>query len=187
MKPMVMCDVDITVVNTDTQWIDYIGEKLFRDNPGESFARVAQHKALYGTIPYDITELFPEAKKLGIDLFDYWRSDNLYNLLTPIEGAVETLRRMSSQFDVVFVSQAKGGHHKSKYNWVNKWFPFHSGVILTKEKWQVARGACLVIDDRLSVLEKCTEYNPTIGTVLLKTSYTQDSDFIPTMVKEGWS
>lgn len=81
------------------------------------------------------------------DPLDYWRSHTLYDNLTPMSGAVETLRDLSEHFDIVFVSRLKGDHHRSKVYFLKKWFPFMKGFVGTHEKWLLADSFCALIDD----------------------------------------
>ncbi len=121
MKQIIAVDIDNTVVNTGELWHLWL---LSRFKQVRCFKPLKQ--------PYNLTELFelPE----GVDGFDFWRDPSLYNGLQPVKNSVEVLSKLSEKYDIIFVSQAKGWHHKSKFKFIEKWFPFNKGLILTKEK-----------------------------------------------------
>ncbi|MNQ24609.1 5' nucleotidase, deoxy (Pyrimidine), cytosolic type C protein (NT5C) [compost metagenome] len=133
-------DIDGTVINTSTLgWYKYLE------------ARYELNGNIYYKMPYNVSEMFiiPE----GCDPFAYWKDPNLYEGLQPIEGAVEYLQLLKEKgHEIIFISQAKGWHQRSKYYFIDKWFPFKDGVILTKEKWLVDLD--IMIDDSYAVLDK---------------------------------
>ena len=176
-KPIIGVDVDLTIVRTDLAWIEYVGNVLFPNNPGEAFAKIAQWKKLYGSVPYNISEVFLDELQSFSEgqqgLYDFWRSETLYNELEPVEGAVEALRELSEEYRIVFCSAHKGWHAKSKYYFLDRWFPFHSGVVLTKEKWLCSSGWYAIIDDRVDILNKCLEENRDIEAIHFPTMYEQ--------------
>lgn len=118
---VIAIDIDNTVVDTGHLWNHWLSSR-FKLISGRPISKQ----------PYNLTELFtlPE----DTDGFDFWRDPNLYNGLNPIEHSVEVLTKLSETYDIIFVSQAKGWHHKSKFKFIEKWFPFNKGLILTKEK-----------------------------------------------------
>ena len=69
-------DVDLTVVNSDLAWFDWLG-KLCNDT--RTFEEVWEDG---GMIPYNLSTVFdiPEGK----DPFDFWRQENLYDNLWAI-------------------------------------------------------------------------------------------------------
>jgi len=95
----------------------------------------------------DTITLYKEAAKSLSDPLDFWRSEDLYDNLLPMEGAVEKLEQLSKHFDIVFVSRLKGNHHRSKVYWCKKWFPFMIGFVGTHEKWILNDSLVAMIDD----------------------------------------
>lgn len=132
-------DVDLTVVRTDRHWFEWNNRITGKNLTFEGCLDEI------GFLPYDVSSLYP-----GIDKqrsYDYWRQHNLYDSILPMEGSVEALRTMHEQGNkIVFVSALKGDHHKSKFNFLKRYFPFMDGFIGTKEK-QYAR-VDILIDDR---------------------------------------
>lgn len=173
-KPIIGVDVDLTIIDIDLAWIEYVGKKLFPNNYGEAFARVSFYKKQYEDIPYNIADVFKEElEKNPIDLYDFWRSETLYNELEPIEDSVKVLKKLSKDYRIVFCSAHKGWHAKSKYYFLNRWFPFHSGVILTQEKHMCCKGWDVYIDDRVDILNKCKDENENLLVINYSTPYEQ--------------
>lgn len=139
-------DVDLTVVDTGRVWCNWLEYK------GATLDFKAYAKAMdFGRAPYNISKLaiVPDC----VDPLDFWRDPKLYDSLSPLEGSVETLKALHDKgHKIVFVSAIKGDHHKSKYYFLKKHFPFLSGVVFTKEKHFV--NLDVMIDDRCDVLNK---------------------------------
>lgn len=138
-------DVDGTVVDTSIGlWFSYLLSRY----------QLKEDTKPWMKTPYNVSEMFiiPD----GCDPFAFWRDPNLYEGLTPIEGSVNVLRQLKdSGCEIIFISQAKGWHHKSKYHFIDKWFPFKDGVILTKEKHLVS--VDIMIDDSTHILDSMPE------------------------------
>lgn len=95
----------------------------------------------------DTHSLYREASKHLEDPLDFWRAEDLYDNLVPMEGAVEKLEQLSQYFGIVFISRLKGNHHKSKVEFCKKHFPFMVGFIGTHEKWLMKESVVAMIDD----------------------------------------
>lgn len=135
-------DIDGCVVNTGDHWLSYLQ------------GRYEQISHQPYKVPYDCSELF--AIPYDCDPYSFWRDPHLYEGLRPIEGSVGELGRLKgSGHEIVFISQAKGFHHKSKYQFIDRWFPFRDAVILTKEKHYV--NVDIMIDDKYDVLDAFSE------------------------------
>lgn len=157
-NPIIVVDVDITLVRTDRawwRWMEQVTGKHLEDIPAK--------------LPYNISTLFEDSAPEGIDLFDYWRDGCVYHTLVPREGSVECLSALKEQgWDVVFASHIKGLHHKSKVNFLKRWFPFMDGFHATKEKGYLRADA--VVDDRIKFLNQFTS---DIKKFLIATPYEQ--------------
>lgn len=140
---IIAVDVDLTVCETGYEWWKW-AEAMTK--AGFTYEWVSQWYN-YG-IPYGPIW---KTKELAGSVLDYWRGNAVYDHLSPIENSVEVLRQLHERgFDIVFVSTIKGNHHKSKYHFLKRHFPFMKGFVATKEKWLVK--ADVIIDDRNSVL-----------------------------------
>ena len=168
-KPILAVDCDLTVVDSASDWLSYL----------EYYSGFNRTKIKEGDIlPYDLSELFPKVS----NPYQYWRELD-YEQFTPIECAVEKLQILSQHFDIVFISQAKGVHAKSKYYWLEKWFPFNCGVLLTKEKWVVNNSVIGMIDDRQSNLKPFDKDKR----ILYNSPYKQDEECEVGYVIEDWN
>jgi len=117
-------------------------------------------------LPYNLSSLFPSVE----NPMQYW-NDLDYDQFQPLEGSVDALERISTYFDIVFITQIEGGDHgKTKAKWLKKHYPFLKGIVYTKEKFVMNKAVDYMIDDRMSHL-KGFEYQKRI---LFNTPYTQD-------------
>lgn len=153
-KAVLGVDCDVTLVSTDLGWLEWLRKQAPQTYPlGD-----------YEPYPYNLGKLFPNVE----DPYRYWRELD-YSSFSPLPGSVESLRELSKWFDIVFISQHKGTHGKSKYYWLEEHFPFLKGVILTKEKWILNDSVVAMIDDRLEHLEGFDQTKR----ILFETNYTQ--------------
>ena len=95
----------------------------------------------------DTLTLYKQASPHLEDPLDFWRDENLYDNLVPMEGAVEKLEQLSKYFGIVFVSRLKGNHHRSKVYFLKKHFPFMTGFIGSHEKWILNESLVAMVDD----------------------------------------
>lgn len=141
MSKVIAVDVDITTVSSNLAWLHYLGEHY----PLKKGACINYPR------PYDLTTLFqvtPESNG-----FEFWRDAFLYDNLRPREDAVKYIPKIIEMgHKVVFVSQIFPEHSLSKTNFLNKWFPTHSGIIFTEQKEYVNYD--LFIDDSIHQLNK---------------------------------
>ncbi len=134
-------DVDCVVVPTDNMWWEWLKEVTDKDlnlKPKD----------------YDYTKYFKEELGLlGLDGFEFWRDESLYDNVKPFAGAVMALEyiQMKRNAEIVFISTLKGNHHKSKVAFLKKWFNF-AAFLGTKEKEYV--DVDVMIDDRREVLDR---------------------------------
>ncbi len=174
-KKIILCDVDLTVVDPIPLWwrwlqIQYGFILDFGYIAGR--ARLNNEK-----LPYDVSVLFGDAHKnrggeeLKLDPSDFWRNEGIYDLMIPLPGVVEALRKLSKEYEIRFVSHCKGNHHKSKYEFLKRNFPFMSGFAATKEKYMLH--ADIFIDDRNDHLNKMPD---TVLKLQHKSLYKQDED-----------
>lgn len=138
----ILCDVDLTIIETDECWLNWLilNSEYF---DAETYCKDLDEEVL----DYNLSTYFQGLKG---DPYSFWRKDDLYDNLTPLEHSQEVLEKYSDECDLVFVSALKGDHHKSKVNFCKKHFPFMKGFIGTKEKYHVVRNDDILIDDRMS-------------------------------------
>ena len=102
----------------------------------------------------DTLTLYKQASPDLEDPLDFWRDENLYDNLVPMEGAVEKLEQLSKYFGIVFVSRLKGNHHRSKVYFLKKHFPFMTGFVGTHEKYLLNDSLVAMVDDLEDNLSK---------------------------------
>lgn len=102
----------------------------------------------------DTLTLYKQASPHLEDPLDFWRDENLYDNLVPMEGAVEKLEQLSKYFGIVFVSRLKGNHHRSKVYFLKEHFPSMTGFIGTHEKYLLNDSLVAMVDDLEDNLSK---------------------------------
>ena len=95
----------------------------------------------------DTLTLYKQASPHLEDPLDFWRDENLYDNLVPMEGAVDKLEQLSKYFGIVFVSRLKGNHHRSKVYFLKEHFPFMTGFVGSHEKWILNESLVAMVDD----------------------------------------
>lgn len=168
MPRLLGVDCDLCVCPSDTGWYKWLSER------GQQLYQTGD----YEPVPYNLSVLFPTVE----DPYQYWRELD-YDQFTPIEGSVEALKALSTYFDIVFITQVKGTHNKSKYYWLEKHFPFMEGVITTKEKYLMNDSVVAMIDDRKEHLVK---FEPE-KRVLFQTNYLQTVECPVQYTIQGWN
>lgn len=174
-RKVCVVDVDLTVVDAVTPWIDYMNNLTgasFEINEGQSY-------------PYNLTEIFKHYLQSEEDismLFDYWKQKDIYDNLAPYEGAVEALGTLNKRgYDIVFASVVKGDHSKSKYYFLKKHFPFMAGCMFTREKGYIK--ADVVFDDRNEYLK---QFGVPTKRIRFNTQFTQTVDCPVLASIDGW-
>lgn len=167
-------DVDLTVVRSDYGWFDWCNKLSAHKHYAQDFIDSGK------LIPYNFCSLYPDLEVSQV--LDYWRQRDIYDNLSPISGSVEALSYLSKRHEIVFVSTIKGDHHKSKYQFVDRNYPFMDGFIATKEK-KYAR-VDVMIDDRLDVLHKVDRVG--IIPIHFQSPHEQDSIFTPKYTAKDW-
>lgn len=141
-------DFDLVMYPSDQGWIDWLN-KISRVNRQFKYVE-GQEKYNYNTSVY-----YDNFKELtGVDPYSYWDEPHLYDLLKPIDGSVEVLKKVKeSGNNVVVVSHCKGDHLSSKARAIKNNYSFidlnpqsKDGFVATKEKSVVK--ADVMIDDR---------------------------------------
>lgn len=146
-KQTIVCDIDNVVVDSGNLFAEWL-----------LMSEVYLHACKVSSVdPYEnaYTKYNP-AKELNISdekkgiLFNWWKSDTLYDNLNPIEGSVDTLNELSKKYNIVFASHIEGNHGKSKVEFIKKWFPMTSAFAATRQKNMVK--SVVNIDDRVEHL-----------------------------------
>jgi 5'(3')-deoxyribonucleotidase len=159
-------DIDAVLVDSLKKWDRYL----------MSIAGVEESRLPLGEISYNFAIYYPEVE----DCLEFWRLEDLYDDMVPIDGSVNALNKLDSLFDIVYITAIKGNHHKSKFEFIRRYFPTGKGFIATKEKHLV--NVDIMIDDRASNLLK---FENDVYTILFNSPYIQgvSHSFIPC---NGW-
>lgn len=147
-KPYALVDVDLTLVDSVTPWMEWLNAMSGRHETFQSLS-----------YDYNLGKFFTDdLQKYNRCPYDYWRNSCLYDTLRPYPFAKECLARLHDiGYEIIFVSHCKGNHTKSKYNFLQRHFgDIMSGFHATKEKHQCMSGTGrdIFIDDRHDMLNK---------------------------------
>lgn len=171
MKTAIICDVDLTFVDSGTPWLGWMkavygAEPDFSKSSGD------------GQLHYNLSKYFPEPKVHQIPPYDYWEDPFLYDKMTPLPFAVSALRTLKAAgHPIRFVSYCKKGHFGSKARFLKRetgsFLDLENGTTgdgfyATKVKSGVSGG--VIIDDRNEFLN---QFGPGVIKIKFKTPYTQ--------------
>lgn len=134
---VIAIDVDLTVCKIDVLWWEWL---CCITNTMKPFPE--------GEVDYDLSEYFRhELGRAGRDGLDFFRQEGVYDFAEPVAGSVKAIKELKDNgHTILFVSAIKGNHHKSKFLFLQKHFPFMDGFLATKEKQFVK--CDVLIDDR---------------------------------------
>lgn len=149
-KKVIAIDVDLTVVDTLTPWLNWFYSKTLKRVENESRSYNLEH------------EMIDLIKDSGVPPFNplaFWHQSNLYDNLPPLPGSVEAVNRMiEAGYTVVFVSSCVSAHTDSKIRFLQKHFHKDCKFIATFHKELV--DYVLLIDDRLSHIKEGNIHRP---------------------------
>lgn len=168
-KPTLLVDVDLCVVDPIQGWIDHLNETT---NSCISPLSICN----FENVNYDLVSYWKEKLEgTGKDGYEYWRKEDLYDNLKPVAFSQDVLSIFKEDgYNIGFVSSLKGNHHKSKANFLKRYFGFFDFFVGTKEKWALGYiPNSVMIDDRLTNLAPMPEG---VKLVQLMSPYKQDID-----------
>lgn len=154
VNPVVVCDVDLTVVDTLVPYLQW-----FKDHSGQNFPI---HR---GIGEYDWNPIFAE---YGVDAHAFWKQTDLYDDLQPVPHCVEFLTNLvRNGATLVFASHCYQEHEKSKHEFLRRFFdhvPFEFASL--KAKWLLRYD--VLIDDNPAVIGLAAARNS--GVHLMRTT-----------------
>ncbi len=180
-KGVIAVDIDLTVAASDLAYWDWLQlvtsqDKVFPYNTEE--------------LEYNLGEYF--FLPTSCDAMAYWRYDDIYDENTsrtrfdinPVGGSQEVLENLHNLgYEIVFVSQVEGDHHKSKVEWVKRHFPFMSGFLATKEKQYVM--SKIFIDDRNKhLVDNLSPYRIKFNTPYIQDVELDDNELF--LISDDW-
>ena len=168
-KPVFAVDVDLTVVDTLASWVEW-----YEFSTGAVF-------------PWDRTHEKSVNRLMEENMFsplNYWNKEDLYDTLQPMEGAVDALTRISESYRIVFVTKSTAGHLYSKAAFLNRHFPFHSGIVNTSDKGLVE--AEVYVDDFDKYVDKIQEVRPEAKILFMRTKANKHLDVPNVLSVHNW-
>ena len=146
MERSIGVDVDLTIVDTLTEWVEWWEEKTGKEFPWHKIGS-----------DFSINDALKEHMD-ATAVLDFWKKEDLYDDLEPIYGVFKTLSLLSTGYDIYFLSHCQPEHFESKKRFLDRYFPFHSGLINTSRKYQIE--CDIYFDDHCYYVEKIIEHRP---------------------------
>ena len=143
MRKVIGIDVDLTIVDTLTPWLEWYKEKT-----GE--------KINIDDIEYNVEKIMEKCD----NPLKFWKREDLYDNLQPIEEAKKYIDILSNHFDIVFISSTFGEHYKSKERFIERHFPY-ADFIATHTKKYI--DVDYFIDDHKKYIDEVYEYAKSRG------------------------
>ena len=152
-KPILGVDVDLTTLRSDQDWWIWL-----------------KNMTMDGTLPDTVDEFIVDGNRVdyylpahfgkpfndNVDVLDFWRNEGVYDTIQPVDGAVDAIRTLMRNFNIVFVTHNKGNGGRSKYNNLARHFgKGNFGYVVTKEKYLT--GIDALVDDRNDFLNNCAD------------------------------
>ena len=147
-------DVDLTLLDPVFQaggWFDYLESHTKRPYLSEELLK-SEYK---GVLPYNFSILYPDLP--ASEVFYFWKLHDLYQRLQPYKDAVEVVQRLSTKFNIFFISHCKADHFSSKAKWLKDTFQLPNDEFYfsaSKEKEMFSHSLDIMIDDRLDNLNR---------------------------------
>lgn len=154
MNNIFLVDIDGTTVDSPWYWWEYL--KKNSTTPYKYDSEMEYVNSTGKLLPYNYTKCFDNVN----NAFDFWFLPDLYDTMRPIDGAIDALQHINAKYGtkIVFCSHVCGGHYDSKIRFLNKYFPFRAGEIVTGQK-NFAIPSLFAIDDRNSYLNMIDSKN----------------------------
>lgn len=148
--PIIAVDVDLTVVDTLTPWLEWFEKKTGK--------KVLNEDGNYNLVP-EMTELIYESGVRWFDPMEWWKNPHLYSNFSALPWSSYRLRQMSwAGWDVVFVSSCVPEHSRSKKEFIEDCFDFRRGFIDTHDKHFVNYD--VLIDDKVEHIKLGQQHRP---------------------------
>lgn len=150
LRPVIAFDVDLTVVDSLTPWVEWFQKETGLKanlNPSQGL-----HEAGFQMI--DLCK----ANGIDLDVISWWKKPDIYDDLEPMPGVVDFINRCrkTGNDKIVFVSHCFPEHENGKREFVKRFFK-PDGFVSTRDKWSVGYG--VIFDDNPEVMRECIEHN----------------------------
>ncbi len=169
MNKRIICDLDLTVVQSDLGWLEWLtnSSKVFYE---ESY----NHDLLNNQVQYYLPSYFELYE--GVNPMDYWAENRTYPSVKLLPDAERVIKDLyEAGFDIIFVSFCMSckDQFSNKFKFLEKTFDYMLPDELTfipAKKKHYIRGD-YIIDDRNQFL---VEQPDDVKIIKINTPYTQD-------------
>lgn len=157
MRKIIGIDVDLTVVDALTPWVEW-----YKDLTGHDISEEMLE------LDYGLEELMHQ----HASPLDFWKKSDLYDNLEPISSSKVNIDILSEHFDIIFISACFPEHAQSKEYFLKRNFPYLKGFINTQSKGFVR--CDYYVDDYGKYLKQVQDGNPDCITFQHETPLNQD-------------
>ena len=112
MERSIGVDVDLTIVDTLTEWTEWWEAKTGKEFPWHKIGS-----------DFSINDALKEHMDADA-ILEFWKQEDLYDNLEPIYGVFQTLSLLSTGYDIYFLSYCQPEHFESKKRFLDRYFPF---------------------------------------------------------------
>ncbi len=158
-------DIDGTICDTPNLWLKWITSKT-----GHRFYR--ENMKTYSSFAKEISKI-----KTDIDLYDFWRQEDLYDEIKPYKMAVKMYNDLKeNNYTILFVSHCNDfpEHIKSKQRFLKEYFHDYDGFISTDKK-ELILGDMLIDDNPKHIIDFLSlRNNVPLTTFLSEQFYNKD-------------
>lgn len=158
-KPIVLVDVDETIVENIDDWKNWYNQICSEELDFKELDRINE-------------SLISDEH---INPLDYWRNPNLYDDKKPIKEAVKVIKKFDDKFNFVFVSNCFSEHKDSKIRFIKKYFGKYPFVDTAYKEYVMCN---IAIDDRAFYLRNIKEKQPNCEIIQIKTAYNNYNEFL---------
>lgn len=174
MNKTIILDVDGPLADTSVQWLHSL----------ESMTGV---KLGFQPTDYNLASYFLEDLEYeGLDGFEFWRMEDPYKKVMPVEGSIEACEELSSLgYRLLPVSKVYTEHTNSKRKWLNRWFPMvDDPIYISMNGYKSDVRGDYIIEDRG---ENLKGFPMTTKGVILNTPYLECYPIaIPYVICDNW-
>jgi len=139
-------DVDLTLVDTLTPWLEW-----YKFKTGSDLSHILEEQKDHG---FNIQDLMVSHNSP----LDFWKQSDLYDTLEPIADCIDVVSELQKDHDVIFISYCFPEHIESKVSFLNRFFGPNIKFVDTKHKEYIKMD--LMIDDHGVFLEKIKGLQP---------------------------
>lgn len=141
-KPLIICDLDNILNNLYPHWMNQLGI--------DHGIRIDIEQMREWEVHESLLNLHPDLSITQEQVHEYIERPGFFRYVPPMPGAIESLRRLQDQYNIVVYTACQNLPHAfgDKAAWIDYWLPFlgrNNKIIGGNHKFRVKAG--VLIDD----------------------------------------